>query len=302
MNPFAIPVMTFVAIVSLGGAVITVRSARRDKIRARLGRSDPSAKNTAAPANSSLFGALEKVGEVAGSQKVSPGLRAKLAQAGYHGRSAAGVYFGSKLALFVAGLAGASFVVLPMEDLAFHWKLMAVAWCGVVLFMIPNLIVEQQRRKRKQEIQNHLPNMLDLLEICVSAGMGLDLAWNSVAEEVRDVCSVLADEMALTDFEIHLNAPRALAMRHMAERSGADEISSLAAVLVQSDRFGTSIGDALRTFATSMREARSRRAEEHAEKMVVKLLFPMVLLIFPAIGVVICGPAALRWFEVMAGN
>ena len=184
-----------------------------------------------------------------------------------------------------------SVLLLPLEKPSLGVRVTGILCGGAMLFLIPNLVVHHRRTKRRREVRAHLPDALDLLEICVSAGMGLDLAWNSVADEIRGVSPTLADEMALTNFEIHLNAPRAAAMRHMAERTRADELSSLVAVLVQSERFGTSIGEALRTFSESMRDSRSQQAEETAEKMVVKLLFPMILLIFPAIFIVICGPA-----------
>ncbi len=301
MPQLLIPLLTFIAVLSLGGAVLAARSARREKLQARLLAEQKLGKPDARP-SSPVVDALAQIGEAAGSKKASRSLRATLAQAGCHANSAVAVYLGTKLTLLAVAVAGASFLLLPMSRFQPHVKILMIAWCAGVGFMIPNLVIGRWRRRRRQEIQRHLPDMLDLLEICVSAGMGLDLAWNAVADEISDVCRSLADEMALMDFEIHLNAPRAVAMRHMAERTGAEEISSLAAVLVQSDRFGTSIGDALRTYATSMREARSRQAEEFAEKMVVKLLFPMVLLIFPAIGIVMCGPAGLRWVHMMSGN
>jgi tight adherence protein C len=109
---------------------------------------------------------------------------------------------------------------------------------------------------------------------------------------------VLADEMALTNLEIQLNAPRPAAMRHMADRTGAPELLSLVAVLIQSERFGTSVADALRMFATSLREERSQRAEESAEKMSVKLIVPMVLFIFPVAFIVMVGPVAIKLSEV----
>jgi tight adherence protein C len=156
-----------------------------------------------------------------------------------------------------------------------------------------------QRDRRKAEIERHLPDAIDLLEICVTAGMGLDTAWNSVAADIRRVSPTLADEMELANLEISLGATRAAAMRHMADRTGVEEISSLVALLVQSDRFGASIVDALRVFARSMREIRTQRAEESAEKMAVKLLFPMVLFIFPALLIVMVGPAAVDIYRVM---
>ncbi|MCZ6652537.1 MAG: type II secretion system F family protein, partial [Planctomycetota bacterium] len=127
-------------------------------------------------------------------------------------------------------------------------------------------------------------------------------AWNAVSDEIRAVCDILADEMALTNLEVHLGAPRAAAMRHMADRTGAEDLTALVSTIVQSERFGTSIGDALKAAATSMREVRSQRAEESAEKMPVKLLFPLVLFLFPAVLIVIAGPAAIEWSNIIANS
>jgi tight adherence protein C len=141
-----------------------------------------------------------------------------------------------------------------------------------------------------------------MLEICVSAGMGLDAAWNSVSDEVRRVSDHMSDEMELTNLEINLGTPRAVAMRHMAERTGVEDISSLVTLLLQSERFGASIVDALRTFARSLREIRSQRAEENAEKMAVKLLFPMVFFIFPVLFVVMVGPAVIVMMQTLGSG
>jgi tight adherence protein C len=170
---------------------------------------------------------------------------------------------------------------------------------AAILFFLPNIVVSSRRNRRRAEVRRHLPDAVDLLEICVSAGMGLDMAWNHVGDEIRNVSLVLADEMALTVLEIQLGAPRTLAMRHMAERTGAEELASLVALLVQSDRFGTSIADSLRTFAVGMRETRSQRAEEQAEKTAVKLLFPLVFFIFPVMLIVMVGPAGIVLYHIM---
>jgi tight adherence protein C len=132
--------------------------------------------------------------------------------------------------------------------------------------------------------------------------MGLDMAWNAVCDEFRGVSQILADEMALSNLEMHLGAPRADAMRNMAKRTGVEDISSLVATLVQSERFGTSVSQALRTYADAMRQERSARAEEAAEKLAIKLLFPMVMFIFPCMFVVILGPAGVRIKEMFLGG
>jgi tight adherence protein C len=114
------------------------------------------------------------------------------------------------------------------------------------------------------------------------------------------VSPILGDEMALTNLAMHLGTPRADALRHMAARTGVDELGSLVSLLVQSDRFGTSMSEALKTFAHSMREERSLHAQEAAEKMAVKLLVPMVLFIFPAVLIILVGPAAIRLWKAMS--
>jgi tight adherence protein C len=173
-------------------------------------------------------------------------------------------------------------------------KIWLVSLGGIGPFFLPNLVVLARERKRREETRRYLPDVVDLLEICVSSGIGLDMAWNMVAEQIHHVSPVLATAMDLSNFEIHLGATRTEAMRNMAMRTGADQLSSLATILVQSERFGTSVAVALREFADSMREERRMTAEESAEKMAVKLIVPMVLFIFPAIIIVTIGPAAIN--------
>jgi len=241
---------------------------------------------------------MDKMGSVLGSANASQQLREQLARAGFHNPDAGAKYLGAKTALLLAG-ATVLPVVLLATKLGLSKAVFAAFLAAGTLYFIPNMVVGLRIRGRSQKVREHLPEALDLLEICVSAGMGLDTAWNAVADEIRDVCPILADEMALTNLEIHLGAPRAEAMRHMAFRTGGQDISSLVAILVQSERFGTSIATALQTFAASMRQTRSQRAEERAEKMAVKLLIPMVLFIFPAVMIVLVGPAGITLRNVL---
>lgn len=292
MQAVVIPLLAFVATVSLGGAWLTARAARRQPIRARLGGD----RQLPGPAPSGLGGLLrrdlERLAARASVGSPSARLRSELAKAGYYGQQAAQTFLGLKLVLFGIGVAGLG-IALAAAEVDFSTSVILAAGGGTLLSFIPNLVVRAKRARRSEEIRRHLPDALDLLEICVSSGMGVDMAWNAVADEVRGVSGTLADEIALTNLDLHLGAPRQVAMRRMAERTGAQELASLVAVLVQSERFGTSVGDALRTFAGSMRETRSQRAAEAAEKTTVKLLFPMVLFIFPAILVVAVGPACI---------
>ena len=306
MNEYLIPVLIFVAVMALGGAIIAAIAAWRAPVQARLDELELGTSNNP-DRTVEASGAVRFAGQVGGavsSGKASATLKAELAQAGYHGESAVLVFLGAKVVLLVTGLLLLLFLVLPLlpSTMALQTRLFIIFGGAAILFFLPNLFLRLQRSRRRMEVRHHLADVIDLLEISVSAGMGLDTSWNSVAEEIRAVSSTLADEMALTNLETYLGSPRADAMRHMAERTGAEEIASLVSVLVQSDQFGTSISDALKTFATTMREERSQRAEESAEKMPVKLLFPLAFFIFPAVIIVMCGPAIIKWKDIMAGS
>jgi len=300
MTVFLVPLLIFLAVMSLGGAVLTARQARRAPIEKRLFEA-PSGTLAAVsrPARRGLLNTLGALGQWATSGEPSTQLQEELARAGYHDKSAASVYLGAKMLLLIAAGVGLTALLLPMR-LSLGLRLLLIVAGAAAASFIPNLIVHLRRSRRREDVRLHLPDALDLLEICVSSGMGIDASWNAVGEEIRRVSPTLADEMALADLEIHLGAPRAVAMRHMAQRTGEPELDSLVAVLVQSERFGTSIADALKSYAGSMREYRSQRAQESAEKMAVKLLLPMVLFIFPAVMIVMAGPAVLNLMEMLS--
>jgi tight adherence protein C len=294
-----VPILVFFSVMMLGAAVVSARAARRRAVQRRLQQLERQFLVAKPPqVRSGLARAMGWIGNTFSLGKPSSALRQELAKAGYHSTSAGTIYLGAKLSLLAAGVLGAAALVFG-KDVPPHLKPLIAGACGIALYFVPNLFVYQRRSKRTLEVRHHLPDVVDLLEICVASGMGLDMAWNSVADEIRRVSAALADEMALTNLEMHLGATRAVAMRHMAERTGVDELSSLVALLVQSERFGTSITDTLKVFAQSMREERSQHAQESAEKMAVKLLFPMVLFIFPAVLVVMVGPAAINLFKMM---
>ena len=250
---------------------------------------------------SRLTSLLHRTGQRVSAKGPSPGLRAMMAKAGYHGFLAAEVYLGAKTFLFLGGLVMIGTLVYPM-NVGLTMRVLFVLTGATVLSFIPNVVVSARRRSRREIVRRALPEAIDLLEICVSAGMGIDMAWNSVSDEIRRISHVLADEMALTNLEIHLGTYRAEAVQNMADRTDADELASLAGVLHQAEQFGTSISDALRSFATSMREQRSQRAEETAEKMAVKMLLPMVVFIFPPVIIVAVVPAFIRVTSLLGGS
>lgn len=294
-----VSLLTFVGVLAIGAAILISQGERRQRIETRLKRleeddlSDLPPDQDTAPKRQ---GALARIAGIFAAGKPSESLRAQLAMAGFHDVSAASVYLGAKMLLLLGGTIGAAALSMSVS-MELPSRLLLALSCGMLLSFLPNLVVKYIRQKRMEEIRRHLPDAVDLLEICVSAGMGMDMAWNAVSDEIRGVSQLLADEMALTNLEMHLGASRTVAMRHMVHRTGAEDLGSLVAVLVQSERFGTSMAEALKVFAGSMREARSQRAEEAAEKLPLKMLFPLVLLIFPALMIVLIGPAFIRIFE-----
>lgn len=294
-----IPAAAFLSVVAIGILVMLLWKRKKKMQDVKLQDSIWAGTDEAQPDRKTHFPKfLENIGNIASHGHASTTLWEQLIQAGYLGTRTPAIYTGIKMLLFVVGIVGTVILILPME-MNFAKKITLISLGGTIPFFIPNIVILIQRSKRRNEIRQHLPEAVDLLEICVSSGIGLDMAWNMVSNEIQHVSPVLAGEMALTNFEIHLGANRAESMRHMAGRTGAEELSSLASILIQTDRFGTSIAAALREFAASMRVERSFRAEEGAEKMAVKLVIIMVLFIFPAITVILAGPAAISIAKVM---
>ena len=236
---------------------------------------------------------LEKVGNFISHGRASTNLWEQLIRAGFMNKNAAAIYTGIKMILFLIGLIVAAILIGPL-DYPMEKKILWIFIAGLVPFFIPNLQLRKLEKRRCDEIQLYLPDVIDLLEISVSSGVGLDMAWNLVAKEINGVSRVLGTSMELSNFEMYLGASRTTAMKNMAVRSGAPQLSSLAAILIQSERFGTSIAEALKEFALSMRDERQSAAEEMAEKIAVKLIFPMVFFLFPAILIVVLGPAVIQ--------
>jgi tight adherence protein C len=174
-------------------------------------------------------------------------------------------------------------------------------WAALMGYVAPTFIVRSRIAKRQKQMQKALPDALDLLVVCVEAGLGLNQAMVRVAEEIVRVSPVLSEQVGLVNLEIRAGTPRDVAFRNLGDRTGVQDIKSLMAMLIQTDRFGTSIAQALRTHADTMRTKRRQRAEEAAAKTTIKLVFPLVLFIFPALFVIILGPALIQIFEAL-GN
>ncbi len=296
-NVVMVSALTFAAVLCVGGAILAAGAVKRDAIEARLdGNKRRQRKQT--QRTSFLLGLLSSFGKLLSPKGRSTKLQKNMTRAGFHGTNAAAIFLGTKMLLLISALNGLA-VLASFFEIDMTVKIFSILGASAIVFFLPDFYLSLRCARRSTEIKHHLPDAVDLLEICVSGGMGLDQAWNSVSEEMQQVCTVLADEMALANLEKHLGADRGTAMRHMAERTGANELSSLVAVLVQSERFGTSVAEALKVFTTTMRELRSQRAEENAEQMAVKMLFPMVTLIFPVVLIIAVGPAGITLTQVL---
>jgi tight adherence protein C len=171
---------------------------------------------------------------------------------------------------------------------------------------IPDLWLRRAILRRQQNIQHALPDAMDLAVIAVEAGLGLDQALIRVADELKIAHPDLCDELQLRNLEVNMGRSRSDAFRNLSERTGVEDLKALVAILIQTDKFGTSVGQALRTFSEAMRVKRRQRAEEMAAKLAIKMVIPMVLFIFPGVFIVILGPAFIviirDLLPTLAGN
>ena len=178
-------------------------------------------------------------------------------------------------------------------------SLQYVICCTGLGFYLPSIILWWIRSKRQQEIFLTLPDALDLLVVCVESGLGLDAAMRKVCEEMKEHAKTICEEFSLANFQLQMGRPRREVLHDLGVRTGVDDVRSLAAILIQADRFGSSIAQALRVQSDSMRTRRKQIAEEKAAKTAVQLIFPLVLFIFPGIFVVLVGPAAISIMNTM---
>jgi len=230
------------------------------------------------------------------TQILSDGIRWELAQAGYRALQAPNVFVGARV-LLTAGFALAGFIATTALHRVRGEVLLLTVVGAAIGYLAPIAFLRWRQAKRREQIMLALPDALDLMVICVEAGLGLNAALLNVGREVRRNSPALADELRMVNHEMRAGMSRVQALRNLAFRTGVDEVRALVAVLVQSDRFGTSIAQALRTHAHGLRIRRRQRAEEAARKTPVKMVFPLVFCIFPELLVVILAPGMLQLFR-----
>lgn len=220
-------------------------------------------------------------------------VKLKLVHAGFRNESAPAIYQGIRLISLLSGVLIASSFALTRETLGMTNLLIATVIAAVGFFG-PSIILSIVASNRQKEIFLTLPDCLDLLVVCVESGLGLDAALRKVTDEMGDHAKTLCNELKLANVQLQMGRARREVLHDLGVRTGVDDMRSLAAILIQADRFGASIAQALRVQSDSMRTKRRQIAEEKAAKTAVQLIFPLVLFIFPAIFVVLVGPAAIQ--------
>jgi tight adherence protein C len=232
-------------------------------------------------------------------------LRPTFLKAGIRRENARSVYWGSKLllAFFPAFFVFLYRVLLPGAPISMAQMVALLGILSILGYYSPDLWLQFKIARRKELILNGFPDALDLLVVCVEAGMGLDSAINRVAKEIELDNKVLSGELKLYNLEMRAGKLRKDALRNLAMRTDLEEVNNLATLLIQTDKFGTSVGQALKVYSDTMRVQRYQRAEERAAKIPVKLIFPLILFIFPSLFVAILGPAVINIYKiVIKGN
>lgn len=244
------------------------------------------------PRFKSIVGALKRLGEKAPrSPKELGTIRLRLVQAGYRRDEALTIFFGIRV---VFALVAFAVLTSPLVGRPNLFMALAGSLAG---YVVPGMLLARMAKRRQHRIRLSLADMLDLLVVSVEAGLGLDQALARVADELSSAYPELSEELKLINLELRAGKPRAEALRNLADRTGVDDLSSLVTMLIQTDKFGTSVAQSLRVQSETLRTKRRQRAEEAAAKTGVKMVFPLVFCIFPAIMVVIGGPAVLQIME-----
>jgi tight adherence protein C len=308
--PLIAAVVTFLAILLASSTVFFYFNSREivQTWRRRAEGGSVSAESEAAPAEAidrvtakiqDLLEWFGRMNQPSNAEEVRA-VRRQLINAGYRSGKVPILFLGTKLLLAVIMVCLVAAIPVKLlgfpsgSQLTFYYVLAAA--CG---YYVPSLWLRKAIAARKEALQRAIPDALDLMVVCVEAGLGLDQAMTRVGEEVKRTHPELSDELNLLALELRTGAVRQEALRNLAHRTDLEEVRNLVAMLVQTDRFGTSIGQALRVHADAMRTMRRLKAEEMAAKLPVKLLFPLIFFIFPSMFIVLLGSAAIQMIRVL---
>lgn len=242
----------------------------------------------------SAAGFFKRVGDrVPRSPKELGKLRQRLVQAGFRRDEALPIFFGIRMVVALGAFAAFSTSLVGRPNLTIALAAAGMGW------VLPGVVLARLAKRRQHRIRLALADALDLLVVSVEAGLGLDQALTRVGSELTFAYPELAAELRLINIELRAGKSRPEALRNLADRTGVDDLSSLVTMLIQTDKFGTSVAQALRVYSDTLRTKRRQRAEEAAAKTGVKMVFPLVFCIFPAIWVVTIGPAAIKFVQVL---
>ncbi len=301
-----LPITAFIAIAAGMWAVVSMFSQKSSRASERLeewrdpfarqkreGGGNNSVSNMFEKAAPALSKALESKSELEQNN-----LKVRLANAGFARPDAARNFLAIKSCCLVAGLLfGGGYGILTSGFAKDSW--MALVMGGGAGFYIPELMLTFLKSSRQEKIFLQLPDALDLLVVCTEAGLGLDAGMRRISEELQMSAPEVCSELSTANMQLQMGKPRRDVLHDLGVRTGVDDMRSLVAILIQADRFGSSIAQALRVQSDSMRIKRRQMAEEQAQKTAVKMIFPLVLFIFPGIFVVLVGPAAIQLMENM---
>jgi tight adherence protein C len=291
---WTITALTFLATLGIVGALLYAFGPGDVRIAGRLSRllspEDPVEETDfRGKQRERVQNTLASVGKLVSSpQAQSPKAQLLMVRAGYRSNDALWTMRGVKVLLPI------SLIALSFFSGIYKWNPILVFGAAFLLgYLLPDFWLTWRIRSRQHRLRLALPDGLDLLVICVEAGLGLDQALMRVSQELRVAHSELSDELQLVNFEMRVGKTRLEALRELGQRTGLDDIKALVAMLIQTDRFGTSVAQALRVHSDELRMKRRQRAEEMAAKTTVKMVPVLVFFIFPAMMVVILGPAVI---------
>jgi tight adherence protein C len=298
--PLVLTIVVFVTVVlvvfAFGAAAVTPSSVLGARLRSLGGHSTMAQEKPAAKVRERIEQALDPLSKAI---PLSPSdvsrTRGWLIQAGLRESRHASYYFGARIMLAILGLTG----VILFSGVSSVPLLVCVTAFG---FFVPRFILKRMIRDRQRRITIALPDALDLTVICVDAGLALDQALMRVGKDLHHAHPDLSDEFHLVNLEMRAGKPRAEALRNLVDRTGVDDIRSLVGTLIQTDRFGTSVSQALRIHSDSLRTSRRQRAEEQAAKTTIKMVPPLVIFILVPFLFVTVGPALIQAYRSLVNK
>lgn len=293
-------ILAAVFLLIFGGAVAALLAFTRDPVKARLSALDERDSDTRRAGGRGWAERLARLAEPLARLSVpsegwegSP-VRLRFINAGWRSPSTPGMFYAAKTGLTLGLPLLAWFVLRQQGQHPVGVTFLALVGAAAIAYYVPDLILKSRIARRQREIFESFPDALDLMTVCVEAGLAMDAALARVGAEIGLKSRVLAEELQLVTLELRAGSAKEKALRNLALRTGVEDVEALAKMLIQAERFGTSVGTALRVQSEQLRTRRRQLVEEKAAKVATKLLFPLIFCIFPALLVVLLGPAVIQ--------